>query len=223
MKQPIHKTYDAIVVLGGGIRQKDGLFLPTEYEDTDEFGMLGGRIRIDAALVLFERGTSDTIVFSTGVTEKNKAKLGPSIPTEAAIYARYFKDRLKDRPELLAKARIVLEEQSCSTRTNIEEVLKIIGQNNWREVAIVSSRWHLPRTQALCEMLLQDLPKAERPNLTFLSADDTLLELGKDEFAAEVTKAYQSEGCKQRLVHEQNGLNAIKAGSYPKVEFQLTK
>ena len=110
--------YDCIIVLGGNIaRTPEGKYIPSTYQHSDEYGMLGGHMRIIAAAWMYLEGQSDTLIFSTGTSEKTKATLGNDVPTEALVYSQEFKRLVADlrekHPELLhdGEPTIILEER----------------------------------------------------------------------------------------------------------------
>jgi hypothetical protein len=96
MSKPTSEKYghDVIVVLCAGLYFSEGKFYPTKYIHSDDFGMLGGSIRVDAALALYLQKKAVNFLFSAGVSAKQLAKYGPSVPPDAKIYAEVFLRRL---------------------------------------------------------------------------------------------------------------------------------
>lgn len=56
--------YDAVIVLGGGLRKLDsGKYVPTDYRQSDPFGMLGAGMRLVAATELYLQRQAKGICF----------------------------------------------------------------------------------------------------------------------------------------------------------------
>lgn len=221
--------YDAVLVLGGNITRKaDGSFAPSTFADSDIFGMLGGRMRVFAAVWMYLAGEADTFVFSTGTSEKTKAVYGSAVPTEAYLYSEDFKDLLHElqgsRPEIksLKKPTIILEDRSKNTVGNIRECFEIIRQHpEWRKVGVMSADFHIPRVKAFCE-LIQDKEPIEA-DLEFIGAESSLKRLKPGVYDAEIEAAYASPEGKKRLKNEAQGLKDMEEGRYYMGEFQLQK
>lgn len=213
--------FDAVLVLGGNItKNADGTFAPSTYADSDQFGMLGGRMRVFAAVWMYLAGEADTFVFSTGTSEKTKAAYGPDVPTEAYLYSEDFKAMLRDMHEPIPN--IILEDRSKNTVGNIRECFEIIRQHpEWQKVGVLSADFHIPRIKALCE-LIQDKEPIEA-DLEFIMAETTLKRLKPGMYDAEIDAAYASPEGKKRLANEAQGLKDMQEGKYYMGEFQLQK
>lgn len=218
-------AYDAVVVLGRNIRRTPGGFAPSTYQDSDEFGMLGGSIRIPAAAQLYLHSSTTTFVFSTGSSQKTKAAFGADVPTEAEVYSEAFKaeiERLRAiHPGMqeLPPPHIILEDSSVNTVGNIRECFAIIREHPWQRVAIMSSRDHIPRIEALCALIGTSEPVDS--GLVFIAAEDILLRLCPGVYDTEIATAYNSLEGKKRLASESQGLRDIQSGKYVMTEFQL--
>jgi uncharacterized SAM-binding protein YcdF (DUF218 family) len=53
---------------------------------------------------------------------------------------------------------ILLEEKSISTATELVEMLKMAVANDWSRLSVITSDYHLPRTQAMFEIWSQLYP-----------------------------------------------------------------
>ncbi len=222
------RQYDAILVLGGNLTKKaDGSFAPTTYQDSDEYGMLGGYMRVIAAVWMYLAGDTNIFVFSTGTSEKTKAKYGSRVPTEAFAYSELFKTMLAslrpEHPEMesLDPPTIILEDISQNTVGNIRECFAIIREHGWANVGVMSAGFHIPRVKALCELLLPDDPIDA--NLTFISAEEEVKRLCPGKYDAEIDAAYASAEGQKRMKSEEQGLQAMRNGTYVMSEFQLHK
>lgn len=133
-----HYVYDAVIVHGGGLRQlNSGAYYPTDYTDTDDFGMLGGGMRVAAALEMYLNQQAITFAFTGGVTRKNIAKFGSDCPTEAEVYADKFlrlidiyKKRDPAKFENLEEPKIFLEDRSTYTKACVRNVLEMARVND---------------------------------------------------------------------------------------------
>ena len=91
--------------------------------------------RIDRAVALFHAGKVRNILVSGGV--------GKHPPSEAEVMRDIAVG--KGVPE----DRIFLETRSCSTLENAKECAEIIGRNSWKNVVLVTDRYHAPRARIL--------------------------------------------------------------------------
>lgn len=226
MRSKNSRLYDAVLVLGGNITKTDsGKYAPSTYQDSDGFGMLGGYMRIITATWMYIRGEADTFVFSTGTSEKTKAKFGTDVPTEAYLYSQVFKEMLAERrsvtPELfdIPEPTIILEEYSQNTVGNVRECFEIIRGHGWATVAVLSADFHIPRVQALCNLISQKHPVD--CNLVFTGAETKIKQLMPGTYDQEINMAYASPEGQKRMECEARGLQHIQSGSYVMGEYQL--
>jgi hypothetical protein len=217
--------YDAVIVLGGNIRRTQTGYASATYTDSDQFGMLGGHIRVIAAAWMYLDRQASVFIFSTGTSEKTKAAFGPGVPTEAEIYSEEFKTLLRelrpDHPEMaqLEPPTIILEDRSKNTVGNIEECFAIISKQTWEKVAILSARHHLPRIKTLCELIKQRRPV--NASLAFVEAEQVVMKLCPGKYDTEIKAAYNSPEGKKRLANEAKGVSDIRDGVYVLSEYQL--
>lgn len=221
-------VYDCVIVIGGNIvRTDDGRYQPTDYTDSDQFGMYGGKMRVITAAWMYVKGLSNTFLFSAGISEKTKAAFGPDVPIEAVVYSQAFQSEIEcilsglddgnERNDLT----IVIEDRSKNTVDNIKESLAIINQYNWQSVAVLSSDVHIPRLRALTELITKSSPI--HANLTFLGAETMVKKLRPGKYDGLIDYAHNSPEGKKRAKNEAQGLADIHAGRYVLTEFQLHK
>lgn len=194
-------TPDALIVFSAGsVAEKDPdtgnvTYRSTTYEEGDAFGTLGGYARVQAAAALAKMYPKAFLV-TTG-------KEGPDDKSHANIQAA----------ELVAlgvpRERIILEESSVNTKTQIEESLRIVRERGWRRVLFVSNEYQIGRIHAFVERL----PERPACELLYQSAEDVL---AKDDpaFKAEFARIQQSEPYRRRVAAEARGVTAIKIGSH---------
>ncbi len=135
--------YDAVAVLCGGLRYDGEAYHPASFTDSDEHGMLGSRVRVLAAADLYRAGCAGVFLFSTGISQKSRARFGPAVPAEAVVYAEHFRAEAGDGPQVL------LETGSVNTAGNCAAIAAAARQHGWSRLAVVTSEYHLPRVREL--------------------------------------------------------------------------
>lgn len=200
--------YDAVVTLGGGLQRRGDEYYPADYRDSDEFGMLGGHMRLHAALLLLLAGRSDTFFFTTGAYEKNKRKFGPDVPPESVIYQQRFREELAKMTQA-PKPALIAETVSTTTAENVHEVIKMAGQRNWKNVAIITSTYHVPRVVALIKR--EQKWKPGDAEIRVLPAEDVVRKLDPGIYDGEIERAYASPAAHRRLESEQRRLADLLA------------
>lgn len=218
--------FDVAVILGGGLYLHGENYLPTRYAHSDEFGMLGGEMRVNAALALYLQEGAANFLFSTGISAKQLAKYGDQVPPEAKIYAEYFLHRLtklKQNSSSLPLPNIFLEDISTNTASNLVEVATILKGKGWQNIAIISSDYHIPRIAALFTLLQDNGQITTDCHVSFLSAEQLVREMYPGRYDREIIAAYNSPEALKRIENEKNGLQDIKLGKYVYTEYQLGK
>ncbi len=222
--------YDVVIILCGGLyKEIDGTFHPTQYSHSDEYGMLGGFIRVDAAAALYLQKKARTFCFSTGISEKQLSKFGPVVPSEAKIYSKSFLSLIAREKKInlyqnmpLVPASIILEAKSVNTTSNLQETLQISKIKQWENIAVLSSRYHIPRVRALYTLVSKQQETAIN-KVTFLSAEEVLKTNPSKKYNEEIAAAYKTVEAKKRIKHELQGLRNITDGTYILGEYQRHK
>lgn len=189
-------TLDAIFAVSGGTVQDaaSGKWRSTNYDEGDAFGTLGGYARIQAAVVLARRYPHAFVVANTRCLDGRE-------PTHAQVHAG----------ELTAlgveTGRIVLEERSTTTESEVVEALALAVARGWGHIAFVSNEYHLPRLRAFYER------EASSVKAVFVSAEDIL---GEEDpaFAAAFAKIKSTPAYALRLESEAKGVAAVQRGEY---------
>jgi uncharacterized SAM-binding protein YcdF (DUF218 family) len=194
--------YDAVIVLCGGLRRDGDGYHPASFTDSDGFGMLGSHIRVVAAADLYRAGYADVFVFATGVSRRLRARFGPQVPAEAAVYAEHFRDLAGDGPAIL------VETDSVNTAGNVAAIAGLAGRRGWRQVAIVTNEYHAPRVREL-------LRRAGAPvTAEILSAEALVMAAWRGEYDAEINAGYASPAGLWRMVCERRGLADLYGDRY---------
>lgn len=216
---------DAITVQSGGLRKlDDGTYAATRYTDSDDFGMLGGYVRVLAAQELYWQYPASTFVFCNGRSAKQIAKFGAQVPTDAEIYAEEFRKGISDdrnrTTAITHMPKVLLEDTSVNTVASINELLAMCAAHGWKRIGLVSSDYHMPRIEALCGLIFEKL--GEKPiEIIFMSAEAILKDLRQGIYDEQIDNAYRTPAAHKRIRSEKNGLDDIAAGRYHIGEFQL--
>ena len=186
---------DAIVPLSAGtVQHADGTWHSTTYDDRDAFGTLGGYVKMEAGALLAKRYPRAFVVANTKCMDDRQ-------PSHAVVHARELQELG------VPKERIVLEEQSVSTGSEVSEALKLAQVRGWKRICIVSNEYHLPRVEAFYRQLRSPVA------VDFVSAEAVVV-AERPAFAAEFEAIKQRPAYAERLAAEARGIAAIQAGTY---------
>lgn len=188
---------DTIIIFPAGImphENENGAWRTTTYEESDAFGTLGGRDRIEAVALLAKQHPKAYVVIPSHTSRQTVASL-------AEVYAQ-------ELCELgVSSERIIMEESSNSTLAGLRVALQLAKKRGWKYLVGVSSGFHIQRIRAFFEQehsnVMVEFVASEQ---VLTSADPGFAE----RFAAiQKTTAYQT-----RLAAEARGIAAIKSGTY---------
>jgi hypothetical protein len=217
----MNKNPDAIILLSGGtVSYKDEKtgevkYRSTSYDEGDAFGVLGNIGRLEAVAYLAKEYPNALVVTTT--------KRNPGEPTHAFIN----KEELVELG--VKRERIILEENSINSFTEIAEIFKLIIKNNWKKLALVTSDYHTERVQAMIDFfdnyLLDDKEaheahkelKSKNIILEVISAEKIIMK-HKPEFEKELEEIKNKASFKLRQQSEAKGTEMIKNGTYGKTE-----
>lgn len=199
------KSFDAIYIFAGSIVKDDnGSWHTTKYDEGDTVGALGDYVRVIAGSYLAQDFPDATIVASGGkgylVIEEN-----------APLMADVISDELVELG--IDSGRIKKEIKSGSTFEQLKELVNFAKEYNFKNIAVISNRYHIPRIKLMVEKF-DELSEVHNLNIQFVSAEDVLIDHDAQKWEQEINQAYQSEGMKERIVLEQKGIEDIKAGKY---------
>ncbi len=216
---------DIDVVLCGGTYQVDDLFLPTTYGQSDEFGMLGGELRIVAAVARARSGLSQRTLFSGGKSKKGAILRGGEhipAPPAAAVYAGQFTNMFvtgKGENDGIAMPAILLDTTSPNTNANMLYSLQLANREDWRDMTVITNEYHVPRAEAIYSIIAEKLCM-DGVHITFMSAEEIVKQAHPGLYDDEIEGAYISAAGQLRLASEARGLADIKAGNYTFREVQ---
>lgn len=188
-------TPDAIVVFSGDIvRTPNGHWRSSTFDESDAFGTLGGRDRVEAAALLAKQYPHASIVTTA-------RRISGELPTQASVYA----DEIMSLG--VGPARIMREERSTSTGNCVTEICPMAAREGWRAILFLSSEYHLPR--------IQEFVDRTPHTCTIETVSSESILLGKDpQYADEMARIRALPSYAQRLASEQRGIEALRSGKY---------
>jgi len=188
-------TPDAIFVFSAGFMPCEGGGLrTTTYDESDAFGTLGGRDRVEAGALLAKKYPNAYIVTTC-------KRADGILPTLASVYA----DELQALG--VAPERIVKEENSINTGTSISEAIRLAKEKGWRNLVFVSNGFQGPRIRAFLEQEQTDI-------MVEVVASESVLIENNPAYAEYLKKVKASPAYANRLAAEARGIAAIKSGTY---------
>ncbi len=206
---------DAIIILSAGTIHDPnshgvGGFRSTRVDESDAFGTLFGEARIVAAAEL-------ALYFENAKVVTTSAR-SPGEPTHALI----LREELADLS--IPKERVVLEEKSGNTLTQIGECMKIVCDNGWTRVVMVTNEYQIPRAQAMYEHFEKlNVPEAMKKaveevktrgvQVVFVGAE-RILPYRDKLFIDIIEKMKASAEYKKRLENEERGTKMVVSGEY---------
>lgn len=205
---------EAIFVLSGSIthHENSGRFTSSSYKDSDAYGILGGKARVIAAAEIGQ-------YFPESILVTNSQSFESEHPSSAAVMA----DELKNYG--IQTERIIKQDNSVTTLTEIIEMTKLAKQNGWSHIGIITNDYHLERAQALYDHLQEltnndatvtqalEYCQANNVQIKFVAAED-ILPMRDPRYAGLIEQARQTDEYKKRLRSEKIGVDHILNGTY---------
>lgn len=186
---------DAIIIFSAGVMPREGGgWRTTTYDESDRFGTLGGRDRVEAAALLVEKYPNAILVTTC-------KRMDGVLPTLADVYA----DELYSLG--VALERIIKEEISINAGTSVEQVLKIAQEKGWKHLLLLSSEYQLPRIMEFYKQTKSDVKVSAISSESVLMQNDPI-------FVEHFERVEKSSAYQNRLAAEARGVAAIKSGSY---------
>lgn len=191
----IINTPDAVVVFPAGVAPlSDGGWRSTTYDESDAFGTLGGRDRVQAAALL-----ARTYPNAYLVTTYQQVEGAP--PQLIAVYAEEM------RSLGVADERIITEGESTNTASSVQQAIRLAQERGWKHLVLLSNGYHLLRIAALYEQTKCDIGARVVSSESVLAQHDPRF---ADYFETiKRTPAYQI-----RLAAEKRGVEALQRGAY---------
>ncbi len=218
-----HGVPDAIFIFSGGVKKvaqpsEKIEYISTDYSDSDPYGMLAGKARVDAAAVV-SRYFPDTKIVTTTHSPSPDKSIDATI-----LHAYVLSDELKRLG--VPEEQIILEVKSTNTLTELQEMVKLIAHHQWHHVGIISFELHAKRTGKMLNHLaeLSDLADQElqeslvyvekaKPSVVIVKAEDIVLGISSH-YKHLIEYARTTSSYHKRLESERRGIEAIEKRTY---------
>lgn len=201
------KKIDKIInILGGSlIQDRQGHWRTTRFDEGDNFGALGDRLRVVAAFYLYQHNHELNFLASGG---KGQLKNISSAPTISSIV----------KQELIQLGvpaeQIDLEDNSNTTFEQLTELALYLKKKKIKAIEIISNQHHLPRIRYLIKSGPKLAALRKLVSLKLLSAEKICLKYRPAQWREEINRAYLSQAMKDRIKVEQQGIHDLKTGKY---------
>lgn len=197
---------NTIVVLAGGIKQDaSGRWMSTDLTaEDDRLGASGGKLRVFAATILSNQHPAAVVVTSGG----KGYDLPGNTQADQPVSAEILRDELIECG--IPAPRIVLEKNSNTTYQQLQEIEKMIPERGWKNVLLITNRYHLPRLRAMIETKYPNLVEV----MTSVSAEEVLIEADPMRWEAMIAATYAESFMTERIAKETQGVEQIKNGTY---------
>lgn len=219
---------DVIFVLSGGVKkvtQSSGEpeYISTDYSDSDPYGMLAGKARVDAAAEMSHYFPTTKIVTTSHGPSPDKSS------NTFVIHAYVLAHELRQLG--VPEENIIFEIKSTDTLTELQEMVKLVARHQWRRVGIITFELHAKRTATMLDHLeeLSDFADpelresfayigAEKPSFVIVTSEDILLNINSH-YKYLIEHARTTLPYQRRLEAERAGIEAIENRTYcPKGE-----
>ncbi|MDD4892783.1 MAG: ElyC/SanA/YdcF family protein [Candidatus Rickettsiella isopodorum] len=220
---------DCLYVLGQGIVENpksEKLSLKSaSYTQIDYDGyMLGGKPRVIAAAELAGVFPEAKIV-TNSIGSKIDEQTGERTTLSLASVMSQELQKMGVDPN-----KITHQEISYSVFTELIELIKLVVKNGWKNVAILTNEYQIPRIEAMLEHMeaLHD-PNGESEKAEFKQAlaeyrkmdvaikcvaAEEVLPLRSDHYRTLIDQVRQSEAWQARIARENEGAEQIRKGEY---------
>lgn len=217
---------DALYLLSGiseitNIETGEKFYKPGSYADVDWNGyMTGGKGRALAAVELAKRFPYAKVAVNSNTFNIRN----PEAPTDAEVMAEYVERKGVE------SERIIRQDRSSTTFTELIELIKYIAKNQWNHVVVVAGETQKARAEEMLRQIaiLQDPAgawqdpdfraaleeiKTINPKITFVSAEDILL-IRDERYGKLIAEARNTEAWKKREVLDEGAVEDLKTGRY---------
>lgn len=213
-----NKTPDAIFVPSADIKEapepRSGYVSPS-YNDADIRGLVsGGKARVIAA------AEAHKYFPNTFFVPSSRDRVDRGRPTHARVYA--------DEMQALGvpAERIILQEESVNTITEIVDAIKLAAERGWRTIAFVSNDYQLERIQAMYEHITELYPddaEFEKTLNAFKVSGGTILCVSAERllsvrrprlYGQLIQKVKETPAYHERIIEERKGVHDVLSGEY---------
>lgn len=206
---------DVVVILSAGSVSENvkGVvtYRSTKVDEHDCFGILWGESRVIAGAELLKYFTETKVIATSMRLDEG--------PTHAEVIGRELEKLC------IPKSRIILEEKSNNTFSQIIEFLKIIYKEKWQNILVITNEYHVPRVRVMYEHLekfsalsidmknIINKIKHSCIQIKFIDAE-SILPMVDVRFVEIISNMKKTKEYLKRLVNEKKGLHMILNGTY---------
>ncbi|OGY90204.1 MAG: hypothetical protein A3B30_04450 [Candidatus Komeilibacteria bacterium RIFCSPLOWO2_01_FULL_52_15] len=198
------KYRNALVIFGGGLsRDKSGEWHTTNFDEGDNHGVLGDRLRVLAGRSLLTDDPDQLVVVLGG--------LGQLAGTGAPPVSEVLKKELIDLG--VPRRQIITEKKSGTTYQQLQELKKIIRSRTLVDLLLITNAFHVKRVKMMIRLdpVLQRL--LLNGKMKVRSAEDVLIQ--KDSrWKKKIRAAYSTKFMKERIKKEEEGVRQLRSGKY---------
>lgn len=198
------KNKKAVVIIGGGLKKENHKWRTTGFNEGDNFGATGDRLRVVAGSYLFKYNPGQILIALGG---RGQLKNIPNAPTVAEV----IKNELVELG--VSAERIIKEEQSGNTWQQLQELKKIIKRQKLEYIIVISNEYHLPRIKAMIEKDLELNKMFDAAKIKLQSAEEIIIKYHSEQ-KKEIKSVYKSKAMQERIALEQKGVKDIEEGKY---------
>lgn len=213
---------EMIVLVPGGIVkevEQDGAvrYRSTRIDEGDAFGILWGEARV-LATVEIAMHFPKAMIMATGAHHHGQ--------TQATV----FRDELEQFS--ISRDRIVLEDKTTNTLSQIGEVMSFVYKKGIKKVVFITNEYHILRARAMYEYfesLTQPDAEIKRIVREIKSSDvlvqfiaaESILPYRDKKFIEIIDKMKKSPAYEKRLQNEERGTAMVKSGEYREKETKI--
>ncbi|MFA6322259.1 MAG: YdcF family protein [Candidatus Buchananbacteria bacterium] len=199
-------TEAAIIILGGGlVKNENGHWRTANFNEGDYAGITGDYLRVEAGAYYLQNNPQSLVIASGGYSQ---FKEDEGAPTLAQVIADELRS-LGVPPE-----RIILEDRSISTYTQLLEVAKILRDRGINEATIISNEYHLPRIREFIDQRPELREMFKGVDINIESAEKIVLESDPRRWEKEIKDAYSSPDMQHRIAMEEKGVEDMRKSNY---------
>ncbi len=193
-----------IFVLGGALVNDAGTWRTTNYDEGDNFGISGDRLRVLAAAYLYRDNNDASIIVLGGRGQLKNISGSPPV-------AKVIKRELIDLG--VPAGKIAIETKSGNTYEQLKALINVLKKIKIKEISIISNQHHFKRIKAMLATApgLENLKSA---TIKFISAEAVTIKYGEKKWKKIIDRAYASQTMKERIALEKKGVKQIRAGTY---------
>lgn len=217
---------DALFLLSGisevvDTKTQEKKYKPGSYADVDWNGyMTGGKGRALAVAELAKYFPEATVAANSNTFNVHDSQA----PTDADVMAEYLEKKGVETE------RIIKQDQSTTTFTELIELIKYISEHQWKHVAVVAGETQKPRAMEMFRQIstLQDpagawkdpvfrkaleVFKQLQPKITFVAAE-SVLPIRDKRYANIIAQARETETWKTREALDKKAVDDLVGGRY---------